>query len=135
LQIVGDERLHSVVAVLFEPTFDEIRAAGTARWDVGYADDAIHPLSVQDSLAAIAGRVAGELDSVTGATSLAFHVGTPRRPDSRSVISQVPLWLLSRARISNTPICASAGSVPTTHSSDSCFHYLKVGQADFARRG
>ena len=38
LQIVGDERLHRVVAVLFEPTFDEIRAAGTARWDVGYSD-------------------------------------------------------------------------------------------------
>ena len=54
LQIVGDERLQRVVAVLLEPTLDEVCAATTVRWDVGYSDDAIHPLAVQDSLVATA---------------------------------------------------------------------------------
>jgi hypothetical protein len=38
LQIVSDERLQRRVAVLLEPTLDEVCAAVTVRRDVGYPD-------------------------------------------------------------------------------------------------
>ena len=49
---------------MFEPTLDEVCAAAAVRWDVGYSDDAVNPLSVHDSLVAAGNHVAGELDAL-----------------------------------------------------------------------
>ncbi len=74
LHIVGDECLQRVVAIVLEPTLDEVFAATPVGWDVGYSDDAIHPLSEQDSLLAAAKGVAGELDAMPSATAAVFYV-------------------------------------------------------------
>ena len=50
-----------------------MRGRARAR-DVGDSDDAIDPLSVQDSLLAAANGVAGELDAMPSATAAVFYV-------------------------------------------------------------